>query len=1480
MKNNILFFVFGLFSVAAAAPIELQPKLDAAAKAGGGRVVVPAGEWATGPLTLGSGVELHLEYGARLVFSDDPSLYPNARALVMAVGATNVSVTGTGTFEAKVDYWHGEAFRRKIPRPRFFQFKDCGNVRFEGFRVRNSPNWTIHLLCTDDVTIRNLDLQCDGPNTDGIDLDSVQRALIENCRLDQGDDGFCMKSGKNADGRRRARPTKDVTIRNCTVVNGHTLLGIGSELSGGIENITLENCRVEGEVWRVLLIKTNAARGGYVRNISVRNVTAARAKCSIFEIMPDYQWLRRDKPTNPEIVYTPMENVTVENVVCDEGWYAYELRGDPACPPKNITLRNCEMKNPSRGEPIAKNIDSLKIENVKSGIAPFSVWCDDPDSNYRCGDEAVFTVCSSLTTGVAKVRLDNFGDKVLSEFDVDLSRKREFTVKGGRDIPGFLLLTVKCGKHVKRWGAVFSKELITSGDKRPADFEKFWRDAIARYDREVPEDVKLELLPSMSTNGCNVYMLSLSDPRGRTVYGFLKEPKDLSKGPFPVRVHVPGAGPSMGTTSIGDASTIGLLMNVHYYRPVPGAAKRGPEHNALQKVEDDCYSKLYPVLAPRYTRTGIAASREEYFYYGAILAINRAVEWLRRRPESDDSDFTYSGGSQGGGMGLALVALNGGFRKATIAVPAITAHLCHKIDGRQSGWPNLVKSQLPENVAAAERNAPYFDGVHFASLITCPIRFTVGFTDTVAPPHAGFAALNACPSKDKDIYGSIGYGHATSKVESSRMSRWIDEPFGPEGKRIEVYPQSFDNGGWKTDVQFMDVMGSPYLLAHGCGLRVLDATARIEVPETGDWRVWVRSRKWTDGAGAFKVRVGGAVLAHTFGVSQSEWAWEDGGTVRLEKGTACIALKDEDGFDGRCAGVVLIKDGREDCPPVGALDARVAKEDETVDADFVVVGGGLPGTCAAVAAARRGMKVALIQDRPVLGGNSSSEIRVWSAGESKYPLVRELRGWFMNRDPNMVLSDANRMRIVQDEKTLHLHLCTRVFAAETENGKITSVKALDWKRNRVLRFRAPLFCDATGDGWLGYFAGADWRMGREARDEFDEPFAPEKPDSHTLGASLMWTSAAANTDIPFSAPWAEKHAQGVVAVRGEWNWEYGIRRDIIEEGEAVRDRLFLAIYGAFSLAKKNPVNSRLVLDNVPFLLGKRESRRLLGDWIYSEKDVTENRTFEDAIAAGSWSVDLHYDDFRPGVDFLTTCRQPHYGRYWIPYRSIYSRNISNLFMAGRCFSCTHVGLGGPRVVNTLSQLGCAAGEAAAMCKVRGCEPRDIWKRGLVRELQRNLGGDFPGNPDPSTKDWIIVDDETPGVKFGEKWKSLHNANGDQVGQSSHYPPGGHGWGVDFVDSVGVGDVTYPLPVKKAGRYRLLWRVPYMHSAKTESATVLEISSGDYVKRITVNQSIGTGTWQEAGVFDFAPDATLRIIASKSYGVVIADGFALVHTDSK
>ena len=679
-------------------------------------------------------------------------------------------------------------------------------------------------------------------------------------------------------------------------------------------------------------------------------------------------------------------------------------------------------------------------------------------------------------------------------------------------------------------------------------------------------------------------------------------------------------------------------------------------------------------------------------------------------------------------------------------------------------------------------------------------------------------------------------------------------------RRIDVHPQSFDAGGWGLDVQFMDVIGSPCLIAHGRGIRVTDATAKVTVPEAGRWRVWVRSRKWVDGAGRFKVAVGARELGRVFGASQKEWAWEDGGELELPAGESEVRLVDLDGFDGRMAGVALVKDGVAPQGPLSLEDAEIA---ETVEADFVVVGGGLPGTCAAVAAARRGLRVALLNDRPVLGGNASSEIRVWSGGEARYPLVKELRGWFMNRNPNMALSDANRMRIVANEKTLTAHLCMRAFAAETEGGRITAVKALDWKRNRVVRFTAPLFCDATGDGWVGYWAKADYRMGREAKDEYGESFAPDRADGDTLGASLMWTSAEANTDVPFSAPWAEEWARGEAAVNGEWNWEYGIHHDMFADGEWIRDRLLLAIYGAFSLAKKDPVNSRRVIDFLPFILGKRESRRLMGDWVLSEKDVSGKRPFEDAIASGSWSVDLHYDDAKPGVDFLTTCRQPHYGRYFIPYRSIYSRNISNLFMAGRCFSCTHVGLGSPRVMNTLAQLGVAAGEAAAMCKSLKCDPRGIYIGGHYRKLQRILGGDFPGNPDPAKKDWLVVDDEDEGTVFGGNWRSSFCCNGEQVGDKARFAV------------KGAKEAVYPLPVDRAGRYRLYGRVPYLWNVEHPSSMRISVRSGGSESALKWNHALRMGEWNEIGILELEPGATLVVDPAKSQGTVVADGFALV-----
>lgn len=678
-------------------------------------------------------------------------------------------------------------------------------------------------------------------------------------------------------------------------------------------------------------------------------------------------------------------------------------------------------------------------------------------------------------------------------------------------------------------------------------------------------------------------------------------------------------------------------------------------------------------------------------------------------------------------------------------------------------------------------------------------------------------------------------------------------------------------GGWALDTQFTEQVGSPYLLAHGAGVPVVDAHTEVALPAPGTWRVWVRTRNWTPGVadppGRFRVLIDGRMLSPVFGEAPDGWDWVDGGAVDVSGVRVHIALRDLTGFDGRCAAVAFTRGPVEPEADVCGEGGHAGPPLREHRFDLVVVGGGIAGTCAALAAARQGLAVALIHDRPVLGGNASQEIRVWCGGEARHPLVREVRNRFMNREPGAILSDRQRMRLVQDEPTLALFAGWRACGVVMSGGgqAIAAVEARQAEMQAQGRFYAPLVVDATGDGWIGYWSGADYRMGREAAAEYNESMAPPQADAQTLGCSLMWTSMEANTDMPFGPlPWAEPAAQGVVATQGEWNWEYGLDRDTITDAEALRDHLLRVIYGSFSLAKREGRNARRVLDFVPYNLGKRESRRLLGDVVLTENDVRGKTPFPDAVATGTWSIDLHE---RAGdEDFLTACKQPLFGRYTLPFRALYSRNVANLLMAGRCFSASHVGLGSPRVMNTTGQMGVAVGCAAAVCKRYALLPREVANdTARMSELQDLIGGDFPGHPDPRLAGWLIVDEaDSARVTVSGAWKRGLHENGDHYGSGFLLAEAGdeQTW------------VAFALPVAEAGRYRvyLTWNTYWDGRA---DAVPVRITHAEGVARVTVDMNRGSGEWHALGDYPLAPErpAEVRIETAGTRGIVVADAVA-------
>jgi hypothetical protein len=428
---------------------------------------------------------------------------------------------------------------------------------------------------------------------------------------------------------------------------------------------------------------------------------------------------------------------------------------------------------------------------------------------------------------------------------------------------------------------------------------------------------------------------------------------------------------------------------------------------------------------------------------------------------------------------------------------------------------------------------------------------------------------------------------------------------------------------------------------------------------------------------------------------------------------------------------------------------------KVIISDLVVVGGGLSGTCCAITAARAGIKVTLVQDRPVLGGNSSSEVRLWVLGATSHMgnnnrwareggVIDEILVENMYRNPegNAVIFDTVVLDKVVSEPNITLLLNTAVIEAEKSSADmISSVRAFCSQNSIEYLLKAPLFCDASGDGVLGFLSGAAFRMGAESREEFGEKFAPSQEYGELLGHSLYFYSKDTGKPVNFVPPsYALNDITKIPRYRkfntrefgcNLWWIEYGGRLDTVHETETIKWELWRVIYGVWNHIKNSgqfPEAKNLTLEWVGTIPGKRESRRFVGDYLLTQQDIVEQRTHNDAVAFGGWSIDLHPADGvfseKPG------CNQWHgKGIYQIPYRSYYSKNIKNLFIAGRIISVSHVAFGSSRVMGTSAYGGQSVGMAAALCRELNVMPAALVAEENMKRLQQKLiaaGQHIPG----------------------------------------------------------------------------------------------------------------------------------------------------------
>ncbi len=592
---------------------------------------------------------------------------------------------------------------------------------------------------------------------------------------------------------------------------------------------------------------------------------------------------------------------------------------------------------------------------------------------------------------------------------------------------------------------------------------------------------------------------------------------------------------------------------------------------------------------------------------------------------------------------------------------------------------------------------------------------------------------------------------------------------------ILVEAEEFDScGGWVVDSQFEVQMGSPYLLAHGMGRPVADATTVISIAEAGEYAVWVRAKDWvpSHSPGRFTLSIDGTEVGGELGANGRDWSWDQVGTVHLPAREVTLTLHDLTGFDGRCDAIFLTRDGT--APVDGADDAARAWRRElrglptepelAGDLDVVVVGGGIAGCAATVTAARRGCRVALIQDRPFLGGNSSKEIGLSPRGENG-GLVAELAA----RLPD---GDIAARQIIEAEPTASVFVEHRVVAVQTEGDRITSIDVREGRTGRETRFAAPTFIDTTGTAILGLLAGAELLTGREGRDDHGEHYAPAEGDDEHHGHTLFFRTRMADEPHDFpEVPWATEvskdyaNLSGQLVEPGTENgpgpsaspearaafeftdataddddlpvmrsfpathfWEYGQFLDLYQDGELIRDHLLRALFGTFSNVKEMEPDTfaNLVFDWLAFVPAQGEFRRYKGDHVLTENDIRAHAVFPDAVVSNDGAFCIHIP-FQPGEgpydfrlkDWVWDVRDN--APYAIPFRCLYSTNIANLMMAGKHISVTRVAGTTTKLMGNGGQHGIAVGAAASLCTEHGTTPRGVYEDHLA-DLQEIVGG--------------------------------------------------------------------------------------------------------------------------------------------------------------